>query len=299
MTTNCLSETASTLRAAPAMSRSRLGSELRRLRKAHSISLNDAAAHLDVATSTLSRMETGNAPIKTRYLKDLLDLYGVDDQARRDALADLARNGRHRGWWEPHADLLPTGFGNYLDLEAAATSVRLYSVQTVPDLVQTAAYAAAASRAARPELADHQVRTLVTVQLRRQELSRDNGCRLHMIIDEGTLLRCVGDAEIMAGQLEHLHTMTAHPMMSVQVIQLASATQALCSPFTVLSFADPADPDVACGGSPGGMVNLTRRDADLRSMTTAFVRLTRQAMSPGCSADLIDKIASDWRQSSA
>jgi transcriptional regulator with XRE-family HTH domain len=52
----------------PTVRRRRLGSELRRLREAHSFKLEEAADQLGLAASTLSRIETGKAPTRTAYL---------------------------------------------------------------------------------------------------------------------------------------------------------------------------------------------------------------------------------------
>ena len=49
----------------PVMPRRRLGAELRRLREARFFRLEDVASVLDVAPSTLSRIETGKAPART------------------------------------------------------------------------------------------------------------------------------------------------------------------------------------------------------------------------------------------
>ena len=69
----------STLQAGPAASRHRLGIELRRLREARSLRLEDVAARLGVVPSTLCRIGTGKAPAKAEYLALMLDTYGIDD----------------------------------------------------------------------------------------------------------------------------------------------------------------------------------------------------------------------------
>src|SRR5579872_613976 len=61
----------------PTVRRRRLGTELRRLREAHSLKLEEVADKLGLAASTLSRIETGKAPTRTAYLSAMLDLYGV------------------------------------------------------------------------------------------------------------------------------------------------------------------------------------------------------------------------------
>jgi transcriptional regulator with XRE-family HTH domain len=60
----------------PTVRRRRLGTELRRLREANSIKLEEVAEQLGVAPSTLSRIETGKAPTRSAYLSEMLKLYG-------------------------------------------------------------------------------------------------------------------------------------------------------------------------------------------------------------------------------
>src|SRR5271170_2885550 len=125
----------------PTVRRRRLGTELRRLREAHSIKLEEVAEKLGLATSTLSRIETGKAPTRTAYLSAMLDLYGVNDPGGRQILVDMARDGHRKGWWAAWEDVLPTGFDVYVGLEAEAASLRAYESLVVHGLLQTEAYA--------------------------------------------------------------------------------------------------------------------------------------------------------------
>src|SRR6266699_513983 len=154
------------LLAGPTIRRRRLGIDLRRLREQSSLRLEEVAQHLGVAPSTLSRIETGKAPTRTSYLALMLDLYGVDDPEQRRLFMDSAREGQRKGWWAGSDELLPTGTGSYLGLEAEASAVRAFQTQVVPDLVRTQAYARAVVTASRPELAPEQVDRVVAVQLR-------------------------------------------------------------------------------------------------------------------------------------
>src|SRR6185437_5156403 len=137
---------------ARALGRRRLGSDLRRLRQAQSLRLEDVAARLDLAPTTLSRIETGKAPVRAAYLTVMLDLYHVDDPSERDQLTDLAHDGWHASWHDAYRSLLPAGASHYLDLESAAQHVRSYTVHAIPGLLQARGYAAAAIQAARPGL---------------------------------------------------------------------------------------------------------------------------------------------------
>jgi transcriptional regulator with XRE-family HTH domain len=130
----------------PTMRRRRLGTELRRLRENGGYRLEDVAAKLDVAPSTLSRIETGKAPARTSYVHTMLDFYGVGDREEREYLVDLAREGQRKGWWAGYDDLLPQGMDSYLGLEGDARKICTFTVQTVPGLLQTRGF----GRANRP-----------------------------------------------------------------------------------------------------------------------------------------------------
>lgn len=274
---------------ARAVGRLGLGQDLRRLRLARSLALAEAAARLGLAPSTLSRMETGQAPVKAAYLLVMLDLYEVQDQAQRGRLASLARDGMRKSWHDGYRHLLPAGASHYLDLESAATHLRSYSVHAMPGLAQTAGYAAAAIRAARPDLTSTQVRSLVTVQRRRQEHARSAGLGLHLVIDQSALMRLIGTAEVMAGQLRHLLTLTSDPAVTLRVAELARPLPALTTPFTILSFPGPGHPDVACRVGIGSQVTITTRRGDLSVLHRAFTALISAAASPGETASLIKK----------
>lgn len=279
---------------ARAHGRHRLGAELRQLRHARSLRLEDVAAKLELAPSTLSRMETGQAPVKADYLTAMLNLYRVHDQAQRTQLTNLARDGRHRSWHDRYHQLLPAGASHYLDLETTATRLRSYSVHAIPGLAQTASYAAAAISAACPGLTARQVRELVTLQVQRQELTLAAGRRLHLILDESALLRPVATTTTMTAQLRHLLTFTAHPAVTLQVAELAKSVPVLTPPFTILTFPGPASTDAACQAGIGGQITITTRHADLRALHAAFTTLATTAASPEDTTALIKNTAAYW-----
>jgi transcriptional regulator with XRE-family HTH domain len=127
----------------PTVRRRRLGAELRALRDRYGFKLEEVADRLGIAASTLSRIETGKAPTKTAYLTALLNLYQVSDSAACQVLLDMAREGHRKGWWSVYDDVLPSGMGMYVGLEAEATGLRSYEAMVVHGLLQTAQYAGA------------------------------------------------------------------------------------------------------------------------------------------------------------
>ena len=56
------------------------------------------------ALSKLYRLENGRSRITTDDLADMLDLYGVRSP-QREALIQLGRDARRRGWWTAYSDV--------------------------------------------------------------------------------------------------------------------------------------------------------------------------------------------------
>lgn len=275
----------------PAFGRHQLGTRLRQLRLAQSMRLEDAAAHLEVAPSTLSRIETGQAPTKISYLHMLLDLYKVNDPEQRMDLTAIAAAGRRKDWWTDYANLLPAGTGTYLGLEGAAEHVRGFAAHTVPALLQTAGYAEAFLKAIRPELDPAEIRGLVTLQLLRQRPLDQPRRTLDLILDESVLLRSIGSPQVMADQLAHLLTFTSEPSVSVRVIRLATAQPAISPSFTLLSLPGTADSSIVCLESIRGQVGISRRAADVDAVRGIFEALATSALSRGRSIELIRSYA--------
>ena len=71
-------------------------------------------------------------------LEDMLDLYGVRSP-QREALIQLARDARRRGWWTAYSDVFT---GSYIGLESEAATIKV-NAHLVPGFLQTPDYARA------------------------------------------------------------------------------------------------------------------------------------------------------------
>ena len=278
----------------PTVRRRRLGSELRKLREDHSIKLEEVAERLGVAASTLSRIETGKAPTKSVYLTAMLEMYGVTDPAQRQVLVDMAREGHRKGWWSVYDDVLPTGFGIYVGLEAEAAGVRSFEGEGIHGLFQTPDYARAILREVQVKDSDEQIERLVDLRMKRQDsLERNPPLDVWLILDESVVRRTIGGDGVMRGQLARLVEASRKPNVTLQVLPFSTGSHAgLRGPFSILEFPERADPDVAYVESVAGIIYL-EKEREVRTAAEAFDRLRAAALSPGQSTDLIIEAAQD------
>ena len=276
----------------PTVRRRRLGTELRRLRDKSGFKLEEVAAELGVAPSTLSRIETGKAPTKSAYLNQMLKMYGVDDAGARQALIGMAREGHRKGWWAAYDDVLPSGFDIYVGLEAETVAIRSYEVSAVHGLLQTADYARAVLREMFPRHAAEQIERLVDLRMTRQRrLEDDPPLELWAILDEAVIRRPVGGAECMRHQLEHLVTAVDRQGTTIQVLPFSSGAHAgHGGPFSILEFPERSDAEVAYVESGAGNIYL-EKDKEVRPRAEAFDRLRAAALSPAESGELISRAA--------
>jgi transcriptional regulator with XRE-family HTH domain len=230
----------------PTVLRILLGAQLRRLREAKRISLEDAGNAIRASHSKISRLETGRVGFKDRDIADLLTLYGVTDEADRTSLRALAARANAQGWWHDYSDVLPTWFEAYVGLEEAATQVRAYEVQFIPGLLQTGDYARAVSMLGYPNAPARETDRRVGLRLARQMvLTRPSPPNIWVVLDEAVLRRHIGGTDIMRAQIKHLIEMAQRPHVTVQIIPFQVGGHAAAGgPFSILRFAEYDLPDV-------------------------------------------------------
>src|SRR5256885_15968942 len=86
--------------AGPTAARMLVGAELRRLRQAAGLSREAAGEAIRASDSKISRLELGRTGFKQRDVADLLTLYGVTEEAERQGVLELARQGGQPRRWD-------------------------------------------------------------------------------------------------------------------------------------------------------------------------------------------------------
>jgi transcriptional regulator with XRE-family HTH domain len=278
----------------PTVRRRRLGAELRRLREAAGVSVDEVCELLRCSVSKVSRLENGRVPVRTRDVQDLLSLYGVHDDERREALLALARESRRHGWWHDYHDVVPAWFEIYIGLEGDAASISVYESQLVHGLLQTADYARQVIRAEAPESPDDEVDRMVALRLDRQSrLTGDNPPRLWVILDEAVLRRTIGGPTVMRGQLRWLLKQAELPNVTIQALPFSVGAHAgLGSTFSILGFPNSGDHDVVYIEEAAGSLYLERA-SEIRRYRVKLDYLMASALSPEESISMIASIAED------
>jgi transcriptional regulator with XRE-family HTH domain len=272
-------------RAGPTVQRIVLGAQLRRLREAASITTEQASEAIRASRSKISRVERGQTGVKKRDLADLLTLYGVTGQAEREALMVLARQASAPGWWQQYNDILPKRLERYIGLERAASIIRAYEVQFVPDLMQTEDYARAVVLLSDPgDGTDRHV----SLRMQRQQLLTEPGApQLWAVLDETALRRPQGGRHVMRAQLEHLLRLTDLPNVTLQIVPFRSGPPAAAGgPFTILRFPEPDLPDLVYIEHLSGALYLDQPD-DIASYQTVMNQLCVQAETGAASQHML------------
>ena len=269
----------------PTVRRRELGALLRALRNEKGLTVEQVAERLLCSPSKVSRMETGHGVATLRDVRDLCELYGVTDEADRDQMTRLAREGKQQGWWQGYD--LP--YSTYVGLEEEAAAIKVYDSAVVPGLLQTADYAWALHEASLPKHDDSVIGQWVEARATRQRiLTRPEPPSMHVVLDEAVLHRVVGSPRVMRAQLARVVEAIAMPNVTVQVIPYASgAHPAMDSVFTILEFLQPA-PDVIYVEGLVGYIYLEQA-RDIKRYKEVFERLSAIALTPRKSAELLRK----------
>jgi len=277
----------------PTVQRLVLGSQLHRLRESRGITAEQAAESIRGSHSKISRMERGRVGFKPRDVADLLTLYGVTDAEERAALLNLAKEANARGWWHAYSDILPLWAEPYVGLEAAASVIRTYQIQTIPGLLQTEGYARALISQG-SAVTEEQIARRGELRASRQEiLRRPDAPQLWVVVDEGALRRPVGSREVVREQLAYLTEVADHPAVTLQILPFtAGAHPAMGGPFTILRFAEPDLADVVYIEQLTSALYLDK-PVEVDSYLKVMEQLCLQAEPPASTVGVLRRILAD------
>ncbi|GGQ75356.1 transcriptional regulator [Kitasatospora griseola] len=253
----------------------------------------EVAGRLMVSQSKISRLENGRRSISQRDVRDLCDVYQVEDERVRNGLMEMAKESRQRGWWHEFGDI---PYSVYIGLEAEASSIRAYESSFVPGLLQTPEYAEAVVTGTQPDTDPAAIRRRVEVRLKRQHRihGEDQIGSLWVVVDEAVLRRQVGGPQVMAAQLYQLVELGERPNINLQVIPFShGAHPGMTGTFSLMEFPESADSTVVYFEGVTSDLYL-EKEADVRRYTNLYDHLRAAALSVTESRSMITQLAEEF-----
>lgn len=248
------------------------GAELRRLREAAGLTLEQLGSIVYLTGSMIGQIETAARTPKDEHVPRLDAALGADGALTR--AWELAK--RHR---------LPDWYRRIADMEATATEIRVFQAQLVHGLLQTEGYARAVLGVMRKDDLDAQV----DARLSRQSLlERNTPPLVWVVLDEGVLYREIGGPEVMRSQLVRLLSYRARDEVQIQVLPFGVGEHTgLMGSFNLYSFADQADVAYTEAYDEGW---ANANPADVQDRSFRYDLLRAAALSPKDSAALITRV---------
>ncbi len=162
------------------------------------------AKHLGISQPTIVRIEAGEGALLPRAKVEVLLDFCQASEVTRDRVLTLTESAHSETWrWGDAIDDATTHLqGIAAASEADAALIRTYSMQWMPGLLQTAAYASALLPQVDPTgRMDHS--SAVAARLERQQRLHEPGRRFAFLVEEA-VLKWMPSAGVMPAQLDRL-----------------------------------------------------------------------------------------------
>ena len=277
----------------PTVASSRLAAELRAERERAGLTREAVANEMGWAASKVWRMENDKSRILARDVRRLMKLYEVDD-AKAEALVELARLAREPEWWHRYSGAIPEWFQVYVVLEATASEVREYESELVPGTMQTEAYARAIMSTAPILDSDDEIEEKITVRIKRQaRLMGENPLNLWVVLNEAVIRRTVGGPEVMREQLDHLVKLARTRNVTLQVLPFdAGEHAAMLGSFHLMRFPNDNPDKIYVELQTGGVYSQKAEEVERYSLV--FDHLRARALGPEQTIAYIQQVAAEF-----
>ncbi|MGW3176577.1 helix-turn-helix domain-containing protein [Streptomyces sp. NPDC001153] len=186
-------------------------------------------------------------------------------------------------------------FAHVAELERLATEICEYAPAVIPGLLQTREYAQAVFRASNPFATHEYIEELVRGRMDRTSLLDDATRPLYWGVLHETALRIpVGDASVMAHQLDHTATLTRHHKVIVQALPFSAGAHPEMGKLMKLMEFEDAPPTTYTEGVRSG--SLLDEPAVVKQTRASYDHIRAAALSPEASLALIESVAEDYRR---
>ncbi|MET7516145.1 helix-turn-helix transcriptional regulator [Streptomyces sp. NPDC005480] len=252
------------------------GEQSRFLREQRGISRGELAARIPYSESMIAMVERSERPPQPAYIVAVDDALGA-----QGLLKQLARHVAERDH--------PAWAQDYVDLQATALALHVYSTHILHGLLQTEGYARAVFRCLRPNLSEDAVERSVQARLATQQLlTRTPSCRLTFVLEESILRRTIGGSAVRDTQLKKLLVVGQLPHVQLQILLHSRETHAgLDGPMSLLE--TPDHHTVGYVEGQRGSYFLTAPE-DISVMSHRYGSLRAQALDTEASLELIQQL---------
>lgn len=229
-------------RYSPTVRRRRLSEELRRLRHEARLTLDDVVDKTEWSRGKIGNIESGQRQRpQVAEVRTLLDTYKVEDPQIREAVLNLCRQSRDRGWWARYRDVIAPRFVGF---EAEASVIYNWELAVVPGLLQVPDYTELISRTALAR-DPKDVQRVVDARIERQKvLFEDPPDDIWFVFDETALIRLRHHPEVLRAQVTHLVTMAEDPRITIQIVPHDRLHPGTGGPFVIMDFPNTVDPSI-------------------------------------------------------
>ncbi|MEU9889111.1 DUF5753 domain-containing protein [Sphaerisporangium sp. NPDC051011] len=202
--------------------REALAGRLREIRLDAGLSARALAAAAGWHESKTSRIENAKTPPSDADIKVWCAVCEAADQVGDLIASSRAVASMYVEWRRVQRTGLERLQKSSIPLYERTRRFRFYHSLLIPGLFQTAGYAGALMAAISTfrEIPDD-IEQAVAVRMERQKVLH-SGARFAVLVEQSVLYYQVGDAEVMAGQLDHLISMAALPSVSLGVVPFAT-----------------------------------------------------------------------------
>jgi transcriptional regulator with XRE-family HTH domain len=273
----------------PTLRRRRLGAELKRCRETAGLTQETVSRHFEWHAAKVTRIETARVAVTPRDVRDLLNLYGVDNEEYREALVELARLSKEKSWWTDYRDLIRPG--NFIGLEAGAAAMRTWEPIIVPGLLQTEGYMRALLQAGRAADPPRDIDRRISLRLTRQtRITGPRPLELISLIDESVVRREIGGRDVMGTQLKHLIEMAQLPNVTLRILPFSAGEHTfLGGSAALLEFRETTHTDVVyLEGIAGDFYE--EQPSEVARYREEFERLSMMALDDRMTIKLIESL---------
>lgn len=272
--------------------REQVGTELRRVREALSLSGEEVAASLGFgwSQSKISRIEGARIGVSIHDLAKLLNYYGVPEEVKAELLSLTAEEGGLEGAWIVRAGGTTRRQIEVGAIETRVESFRQYHNAFVPGQLQSPAYARGIAKLAGFEdvdgIADRRA-------VRQQLLALDGAPDYHAVLDARALLYWPGHHRKLAPeQFDHLRARMDLPAVTVQIVPLGATRHATAMvPFIIYDFRSES-PAVAYAETQTTDIYFSAPE-DVENYRSLFDKLCAEALSAKESRGYLDSLERD------